>query len=204
MRSTSLRFLGPTLFVGLAFGACTPDEEDPNEACGDAILVRINPETEFSQITTFAVVGEDGYPIELPADLPDDTLKNILAANSAARTSLIGQGLVEVDPEFEEPDVWLFSLAATETQIGYVWACAPGNVWWGWSAWDYYCPWWDEVPVAYEVGTVVVGLAQLDDDTAGEVVFGGAVQGVLFCDDPRKRVTTAVTKIFAQYPVPIE
>jgi hypothetical protein len=204
MRSTSLRFLGPTLFVGLAFGACTPEEEDPNEACGDIIITRINPETEFSQITTFAVVGEDGYPIELPADLPDDTLKNILAANSAARTSLIGQGLVEVDPEFEEPDVWLFSLAATETQIGYVWACVPGYVWWGWSAWDYYCPWWDEVPVTYEVGTVVVGLAQLDDDTAGEVVFGGAVQGVLFCDDPRQRITTAVTKIFAQYPVPIE
>jgi hypothetical protein len=197
--------------MGVAVVACTPESEsDPNEACGDTIITRINPDTDFSRIMTFAVVDEDQYPTDLPADLPSDTHEIMRAANGAARTSLLAQGLVEVDPDYEEPDVWLFSLASSETQIGYVWDCVPGYVWWGWSAWDYQCPWWEEVPVEYEVGTVVVGLARLTDDgsddfmnTTGEVVFGGAVQGVLHCDDPRKRLTTGITKIFAQYPVPI-
>jgi hypothetical protein len=201
MRSTSLRLLCPTLMFGMALGACAP-EPDPNEVCGDTIITRTNPNWDFSKIMTFAVVDEEDYPVELPGDLPRDTIKSIVAANGAARASLIAQGLVEVDPDFEEPDVWLFSLAATQSEVGYAWDCVPGYVWWGWSAWDYYCPWWDEVPVEYEVGTVVVGLAQLHDGTSAEIVFGGAVQGVLSCDDPRERLELGVAKIFAQYPKP--
>lgn len=199
MRSTSLRLLCPTLLFGMAFGACTP-EPDENVACGDTIITRTNPLTDFTKITTFAVVNAEDYPDELPADLPSNTRRDIGAANSAARASLITHGLREVNAEFEHPDVWLFSLATTQKKTGYAWDCVPGYVWWGWSAWDYYCPWWDEVPVEYEVGTVVVGLASVTDDTTAEVVFGGAVQGVLYCDDPTDRVETGVAKIFAQYP----
>lgn len=199
MRSSSLSSLCLTLLVGVAFGACT-DEQDPNEACGDTIITRVNPLTDFSKITTFAVVDEAGYPAELPGDLPDDTVRSIAAANGAARASLLAQGLMEVNPDFEEPDVWLFSLATTRVEVGYAWDCVPGYVWWGWSSWDYYCPWWDEVPVEYEVGTVVVGLAWVTDDNTAEVVFGGAVQGVLHCDSPDVRLEAGVEKIFAQYP----
>jgi hypothetical protein len=189
----------------MAFGACAP-EPDPNEACGDTIITRTNPLTDFSKITTFAVVDEAGYPPELPSDLPDDTIRNVQAANGAARASLIARGLMEVDPDFEEPDVWLFSLATTQAEVGYVWDCVPGYVWWGWSAWDYYCPWWQEVPVVYEAGTVVVGLASVNDDDSAEVVFGGVVQGVLHCDSPGVRLEAGVEKIFVKYPdtVPAE
>jgi hypothetical protein len=200
MRTIPARLLCSTaLFAGVALGACA-DEPDPNEACGDVIITGTKPLTDFSKVMTFAVVDEESYPADLPSDLPNDTHRNIVAANAAARASLLVQGLVEVDPDFEEPDVWLFSLARTQTAIGYVWDCVPGYVWWGWSAWDYYCPWWQEVPVEYEVGTVAIGLAQVTDDGTAEVVFGGAVQGVLFCDDPRVRLEAAVEKIFAEYP----
>jgi hypothetical protein len=190
-----------TLLVGVVLAACKPESEpDSNEACGDTIITRINPDTDFLRIKTFAVVDADDYPVDLPADLPRDTHRSILAANGAARASLLERGLLEVDPDFEVPDVWLFSLASTDSKVGYLWDCVPGYVWWGWYGWDYTCAWWQEVPVEYEVGTVVVGLAQALDDETGEVVFGGAVQGVLFCDDPRERLEVGVEKIFAQYP----
>jgi hypothetical protein len=179
-------------------GACS--EPDPNQECGDTIVTRANPSTDFSMISTFAVVPEADYPADLPSDLPSDTKTNIFAANEAARSALIAQGLTEVDPAVEDPDVWLFSLAATETDTGYAWECVPGYVWWGWFwAWDS-CAWLAEVPVDYEIGTVIIGLAEVSDDTTGEIVFGGAVQGVLDCDSPRERVEAAVEKIFAQYP----
>jgi hypothetical protein len=203
MRTIPARLLcSAALLAGVALGACA-DEPDPNEACGDTIITRTNPNWDFSTITTFAVVAAEDYPAELPGDLPHDTTQNIVAANSAARASLIAQGLLEVNPDFEEPDVWLFSLASTRSEVGYAWACVPGYAWWGWWGWDYYCPWWDEIPIEYEVGTVVVGLAKLQtEENIGEVVFGGAVQGVLNCDDPRERVQIGVAKIFAQYPAP--
>lgn len=203
MPKSSLLPLCLPLLAGMAFGACA-DETDPNEACGDTIVTRTNPLTDFSKITTFAVVAEANYPAELPADLPVDTARNVIAANGVARASLLAQGLLEVNPDFEDPDVWLFSLVVTQSEQGYVWDCVPGYVWWGWTGWDYHCPWWDEVPVAYEVGTVVVGLAWVTDDTTAEVVFGGAVQGVLPCDNPRVRLEAGVEKIFAQYPKPAE
>jgi hypothetical protein len=115
--------------------ACKPESEpDSNEACGDTIITRINPDTDFLRIKTFAVVDADDYPVDLPADLPHDTHRSILAANGAARASLLERGLLEVDPDFEVPDVWLFSLASTDSKVGYLWDCVPGYVWWGWSA----------------------------------------------------------------------
>jgi hypothetical protein len=197
MRSISPLLLCSAL-AGVAFGACA--EEDVNEACGDTIVTRIDPNTDFSRIQTFAVVDEDDYPRELPHDLPPSTDKDIFAANGVARASLIAHGLREVDPDFETPDVWLFSLAATKTETGYEWACVPGYAWWG-VTWDFsYCTWFQAIPVTYEVGTVLIGLAQVHDDRTGEVVFGGAVQGVLDCADPRERLQKGVEKIFAEYP----
>lgn len=186
----------------MTLGACAP-EPDPNEACGDIISTHTNPNWDFANVATFAVVAKDNYPVEFPGDLPRDAIEEVFAVNSVARESLIAHGLVEVNPDFEEPDVWLFSMATTRTAVGFVWDCVSGPVWWGWNGWDYYCPWWDEVPFEYELGTVVVGLAHhVPDENIGEVVFGGAVQGVLFCDDPRERLELGVAKIFAQYPKP--
>jgi hypothetical protein len=201
MRSTSLRLLFPTLLVGVVVGACLP-EEDPNETCGDTIIARTNPNWDFSNVKTFAVVDKDDYPVDRPSDLPRDAIPEVFAANSVARDSLIAQGLVEVNPDFEEPDVWLFSMAATHTEVSYTWECVSGYMWWGWNGWDFYCQWSDEVPFEYEVGTVVVGLAHQADENMGEIVFGGAVQGVLFCEDPQERLAIGVAKIFAQYPTP--
>jgi hypothetical protein len=164
------------------------------------IVTRANPNTDFTTIRTFAVVDQDDYPSNLPHDLPSNTEQDVFAANRVARASLIEQGLLEVDPDFETPDVWLFSMAATKTETGYVWECVPGYGWWGWSGgWDY-CAWAGQVPITYEVGTVIIGLAETSNDAPGAIVFAGAIQGVFNCDDPLQRLVAGVEKIFAQYP----
>jgi hypothetical protein len=184
MRSIST----PLLCSILLLSGCS--DEDANEVCDDTVLTHINPSTDFSQIGTFAVVDE--------ADLPGGTQMSLFAANAAARDSLLLQGLTEVDPEFEPPDVWLFSLTTTQTASGEV-ECVPDYTWVGWPwRWDY-CPSLTLDPT-YGMGTMIVGLAQVEDDGSGEIVFGGTVQGVSECDHPQERLEYGVEKVFAQYP----
>ena len=181
----------------LALGSCT--SPDSNEICGDTIFSRADPSTDFSAIQTFAVLSSDDYPEDLPADLPSDTQTSLAAANNTVRAELLDLGLQEVDPASEDPDVWVFSLAASDTETGTSWQCVPGYIWWGlWGwVWDP-CAWLEEIPVAYEIGTVIVGIADADTQKA---VFGGAIQGVLACENPRDRLTLGVEKIFESYPL---
>jgi hypothetical protein len=190
--------LCPALFVGVALGACV--EPEPNEECGDTIIVRVNPSTDFSTIATFAVIEAVTDPNDVPGDLPGDIHESIAAANQVARDSLVARGLTEVDPALEIPDVWLFSVVSTDPEMGYILKCVPGYVWWGWLwGWDS-CAWSEKVPITYEAGTVFIGLGQVEDDPDGELVFGGAIQGVLECEDVRERLELGVEKIFLQYP----
>src|SRR5262245_24559686 len=96
MRSTMILLPCSALFAGLALGACV--EPDSDEACGDTIVTRVNPTTDFSTITTFAVIEEVVDPNDVPDDLPSDIHESIAAANQVARDSLIARGLSEVDP----------------------------------------------------------------------------------------------------------
>jgi hypothetical protein len=186
----------PLLCSILLLSGCQDD--DVNEVCDDSVLTHINPNTDFSQIGTFAVVDEADLPGDLTGDLPGSTETNLFAANGTARDSLLLQGLTEVDPGFEPPDVWLFSLATTRTATGQV-ECVPDYTWMGWPwRWDY-CPSLTLDPT-YGVGTVIVGLAQVMPNGTGEIVFGGTVQGVSECDHPQERLELGVEKIFAQYP----
>lgn len=167
-------------------------------ACTDATVSRTDPDFDFAAAQTFAVLDEDRLSGALPDDLPDDTLVSLDAANDAAADELAALGLTEVDPETGDPDLVVFSVAATETQDGVVWTCVPGWVWYGyWGyVWDP-CAWLAPVGVDYEVGTVVVGVA---DPDAQEAVFGGAVQGALVCENAESRVRKGVEKIFRDYP----
>jgi hypothetical protein len=192
MRSIST----PLLCSILLLSGCS--DEDANEVCDDTVLTHINPSTDFSQIGTFAVVDEADLPGVPSGDLPGGTQMSLFAANAAARDSLLLQGLTEVDPEFEPPDVWLFSLTTTQTASGEV-ECVPDYTWVGWPwRWDY-CPSLTLDPT-YGMGTMIVGLAQVEDDGSGEIVFGGTVQGVSECDHPQERLEYGVEKVFAQYP----
>jgi hypothetical protein len=183
----------------LSLGACSePAEPDANEVCGDTVVSYTASNVDFAAIQTFALLPVEDYPDELPSDLPSDTQVSLEVANNAARAELIALGMSEVDPRSEEPDVYLFSLAASGTESGLAWQCVPGYVWWGvWGwVWDP-CAWLDLVEVHYQVGTVIVGLA---DATNEEVVFGGTIQGVLACDSARQRLEDGIEKIFADYP----
>jgi hypothetical protein len=187
----------PLLCSILLLSAC--HDEDVTEVCDDTVLTHINPSTDFSQISTFAVVDEASLPqSSRPSDLPGGTEMSLFAANRVARDSLLLQGLTEVDPGFEPPDVWLFSLATTQTTTGKV-ECVPDYTWMGWPwRWDY-CPSLTLDPT-YGEGTVIIGLAQVKGDGTGEIVFGGTVQGVSECDHPQERLEYGVEKVFAQYP----
>jgi hypothetical protein len=180
--------------------ACAPSQPEPNDGCGQVYFTRTDPGTDLSAIMTFAILPETQYPTDLPDDLPDDAQISLDTANAAAREQLLERGLTEVDPEQEKPDVWLFSLAATQVESGVVWTCVPSdpNMWWGPWGWTWNgCAWLTPVAAPYEVGTVMVGLADPDDET---IVFGGVIQGVLGCPGASARLERAIERVFEEYP----
>ncbi len=191
MRSTALMSI-VALFI---LSGC---EEDEPDICDDTRVSRAEPTNDFTMYQTFAVVPESEYPTMLPPELPSDTRTSLDAANDAMRAELVALGLTEVDFATGMPDVVAFSLAASDTDTGIVYECVPGYYWYGWwgYVWDP-CAWLAPVEVDYEVATVIVGLADPADE---EVVFGGAVQGVLECGDSRDRLEAGIADIFDDYP----
>lgn len=186
-----------TLGLGVLSASCTTSSTTPKSTCSDIIVSHAEPTIDVSKLRTFAVADETFLDAALPDDLPDDTVTNLRIVTQAAKTELLALGLMEVDPEVETPDVWLFNVATTQTKADQVWGCSGGWVWWGWGwAWDA-CAWTTPVEVTYDVGTVVVGLA---DEASEKVVFAGAMQGVLDCGDAVERIDGGVKQIFADYP----
>lgn len=191
------RFLAPALActLGLSTLACSEDDS----SCSDSVLTKADPTVDFTAIQTFALLPESDLPENPPPDLPEDTVTHIEAAYEAARSELVEIGLTEVDPATEDPDVWVFDVAATEDQDGVVWSCVGGWTWWGWWGWVWDpCAWLAPVPVTYSVGTMIIGLA---DAAQENVVFGGVMQGVLGCDsDIEGRIQSGVSRVFSDYP----
>jgi hypothetical protein len=185
------------VLVTLATAACS-SSDDPESICdGDTVTWRAAEGVDFGAYQSFAVLEADDYPTELPEDFPEDTLNSLQAANDAAVVELTALGLTEVDPETETPDLYVFSVAASETKTGSGWECVPGYVWWGWFwSWDP-CAWLSPVDFDYTVGSVVVGVA---DEASQSAVFGGLVRGVIECGDAEARLESGVSEIFANYP----
>jgi len=179
--------------------ACADDDDD--DTCEDSVATRVLPGVDFSTFQTFALLPADSYPDDVPDDLPDDIETDLLVAGAAAKSNLLELGLTEVDfAATPEPDLVVFNVAGSSGETGTVWTCVPGYVWWGWYwYWDP-CAWYEAVPVEYTVGTVVVGLADGVNRETGQVVFGGAVQGVLECGDTQARLEAGVNSIFDAYP----
>lgn len=182
--------------VGLASAGCY---EEPAPTCNDSVVTHIAPAVDFAAIQTFAVATDDHLDDALPSDLPPDSVANLREVTNAARAELLALGFTEVDPDVEEPDVWFFNVAVTDEEYGTEWQCQGGYVWWGWYwYWDP-CAWVIEVPVEYEVGTVYLGLADVVNE---QVVFGGAMSGMLECGDTEARIEAGVHEIFEVYPDP--
>jgi hypothetical protein len=186
------------LVLGIAmFGLAACAEDEPS-VCEDTRVSRADPDADFTAFKTFAVAPESEYPTELPSDLPEDTRTHLEDANDATTRELLLLGLDEVDYATGNPDLVVFSLAASDDETGIVYECVPGYYWYGWwgYVWDP-CAWLAPIPVDYEVATVVVGVA---DPVEEEVVFGGAIQGVLECGDADDRLDAGVKRIFEDYP----
>ena len=176
-----------TLGLGVLSASCTDEGSNTasDSACSDIIVSRAEPTIDVSQLHTFAVADEAYLEAALPDDLPDDAAVNIRLATQAAKKQLIELGFTEVDPKVETPDVWLFDVATTHSKTDKVWGCSGGWVWWGWGwGWDA-CAWTAPVDVTYDVGTLVIGLA---DDASQKVAFAGAMQGVLDCGNVAERI----------------
>jgi len=185
--------LNPLAAVGVAVFAtsCSP--------YNDTIVVRSDPTVDFENYCTYAiqeiVLPDD--PVGIPEDLPDDLQANLYAANAEAARILEKKGLEPVsDPA--NADVVIFSAAASNTEEGVIWECVGDWVWWGWGyVWDP-CAWMRPIDVEYQVGTMLVGLA---DPEMESVVFGGLVQGVLASNEPDPaRVQDGAKRVFKQYP----
>jgi hypothetical protein len=197
----SRRFVLACVSTLACLPACDDDDDDYDsidieELCTDNTVTRIDYEADFSTFTTFTIAPDDA----LPANVPADVRTNLAVANDAAAAELVALGLTQVEPDSDPPpDLAIFNLAATQLETTTTWECVPGYWWTGWSyAWDP-CAWMVEVPVTYTEGTVVVGLA---DPAAQQVVFGGALQGVLECGgDATARIEAGVKRIFLDYPV---
>lgn len=194
------RFVWACFGAALALPACSDDDDDDESIdiealCTDVTATRIDYNADFSAFETFAVTPDEA----LPADVPADVRTNLEVANTAAVAELVALGLVQVEPDSDPPpDLALFNLAATQQETTTTWECVPGYWWTGWGyAWDP-CAWMVEVPVTYTEGTLVIGLA---DPAAQQVVFGGALQGVLECGDSAARIQAGVARIFGDYPV---
>jgi hypothetical protein len=198
--TTACRFVWACASALAFLPACSDDDDDyesidVEQLCTDSTVVRVDYNADFGSFDTFAITPDEA----LPPDVPADVRTNLAVANDAAAAELVALGLVEVDVNSDPPpDLALFNLAATQQETTTSWECVPGYWWTGWSyAWDP-CAWMVEVPVTYTEGTLVVGLA---DPAAQQVVFGGALQGVLECGDSAARIESGVARIFGEYPV---
>jgi len=192
-------------FVALAtlaswslLGACSSGSD-----CGYNFATRADDDADFESFQTFAVlqIDEGGLGGAGGAGaFPDDVRANLEVANDAAVEQLLLLGLEEVDPADEQPDLWIFSAAATERETGVYWYCVPGWYWWGWYYYWDPCAWMAPIEFEYTVGSLLVGVADASTDPPVPV-FGGLVQGVLECDsDIEGRIESGVEAIFDDYP----
>lgn len=188
-----IRALASIPLFGVALGCGDDDEPD---ACDTTAQTRSDPTADFTAFETFAIAPDEAYPDPPPEDLPEDAITDFKNANADVANELEALGLTEVDAE-DDPDLVVFTAAASEDKDAVVWECVPGWSWWGWwYTWDP-CAWLQPVPVDYSVGTVVVGLANPNTE---EVVFGGVVQGVLDCGNTDQRLSDAISDVFDDYP----
>jgi len=188
------------LMLGVALvGGCAEDDDD-DDFCSDEVKSAVDDDADFASYETFAIfeVGTDAPLGGAPATIPDDVVANIDTANRAVKAELKDLGLSEVDPDDEEPDLWIMSAALTEEEEGIYWQCVPGWYWWGWYYYWDPCAWLDPVEFEYTVGTLLVGVVDSKDNVP---VFGGVVKGVLECtDDVDQRIVDGVDEIFEDYP----
>lgn len=178
-----------TAFVPL--GCSGGDDED--DICDQqSIKASVDPDGDFANYATFAVLTEENYPV----DTPEDVRVNLTTAVDAAKNELEALGLEEVALD-ADPDVVLFTLSKTTEEDAVYWECVGG--WYGYWYWVWDpCAWMVPIPIEYTVGTLVVGLA---DPAQEKVVFGGAAQNILECDsDVVGRIDHAVDIIFDYYP----
>ena len=172
-----------------------PEPSEP--LCTDHVEARADPAVDFSGIHTFAVVDDASLDAALPPDLPRNTITNLRDLTNLARAELVALGLTQVDGVDVAPDVWLFDVVVVESGMATDWECAEGYEWWGWGwGWDA-CAWSAPVAIDYQVGTVIVGLA---DPTGERVIFGGVMEGVLECGDVLGRINAGLATIFSSYP----
>lgn len=177
---------------------------DSDDACSeDVVQTLIADDADFESYETFAIFdpgdspGSGGAGGAGGTEVPENVQLNLDYANDAIVDQLNALGLTEVDPSETEPDVWVFSAAATTDMVAIQWACAEGWYWWGWYYYWDPCSWLVPVTYEYTLGTLVFGIA---DAQTERPVFGGMAQGILECGDVRGRVERAVAEVFESYP----
>ncbi len=194
------------MVAALGFAGCGGDDDQPE----DVVLVRVRPDAPFATYSTFAIVSSDALPDlpdlpglpEVPDDLPDDIRNGLMATEDAVRDQMTMIGLREVGVD-GDPDLFVLDYAATQEEDAIVWQCVPGWAWWGWYVYWDPCAWMQPVLVEFEVGSILVLLADPDiapDDDYGNYVFGGLGQGVLNGGNAEARIDSAVARMFDEYP----
>lgn len=197
MRPRKQKLIMGTFLLMCSMSACDCDDDDRPP---DEVYARTKPGIDFSEYQTFRIDDvDDDDLIDAgvdPDDIPDDIRYNIDIANDQARLELEDRGLTMVDDD-EEADLVIASAGKTEDQDAIVWECVPGY-WWGyWGAYWDSCAWLEPEYVEWTVGTVAVGVADLEME---EGVFAGLLQGIADGDDTEDRIRDGVHEMFKEWP----
>ncbi len=171
------------------------------------LIVRANPDVDFSQFETFTVVTAELAP-DAPQPGEDekffDDLVNelIMEAMTSEPVCLTFIPPDEVTEE-NQPDLYAANGLARSEDEGVIWECV-GGWWWGYWGWFWdSCLWLSPVPVEWEVGSLLVpvGPPPSEDEEAKPVFTGLAESIVGTGPDVETQVTAAVQAIFQQWPV---
>jgi hypothetical protein len=181
-----------------ALSLATACNDDP-EPVEDYVSSWASSTADFSEYETYRfATAEDAPPGAMKP--PEDVQAQLMLVNDAMRAELNARGMREVTGD-TKPDVFAFNVAATMDEEAVYWDCVEGWWWWGYYYWSWDpCAYLVPVPVEYEVGTVILGLSDVERK---EVVFGGVIQGLVDNrGDLDQRVKDAVSEVFDDYPVP--
>lgn len=204
LRCASLSSLFVLLATSLFVLSCSSGTQT------ERLIVDWDKTVDFTQFETFSVVTQEvidnnpDFP-DLPTELPDDAKAAIEQINDLIIEAMGPSGLgytyippEQVTPE-NQPDLWAGNIGAVTEEQGIVYDCVGG--WW-WGYWGWYwdpCAWVVPRTIDFDVGSLLIPVAST---TAQEPIFWGLAQGIDYIGaDNELRIETAVTDIFAQWPI---
>jgi hypothetical protein len=190
---------------------CAPDSGFNNVSDYDVVVTHYDPEADFQQYTTFAVLDtllEYGRPEGEESSLPE-ALKDLIFDQITAQMIAYGYTL-ENDPLNNAPDILMVAGVTQTRWTGYV----PGYPWYpccGWGGpwypgYPWYPGWSPGYVYQYDTGTIMMDYADystLDEETGDiDVLWTGGMNGILSSSNSynQDRITAGIKQAFEQSP----